>query len=72
MHSSTLNIDFSSFPIFKDFDLEQIQKVLALSSPRQLSVGEVLIERGEDNDSLYILVEGQLSIVVELFGLISF
>ena len=68
MHPTLINIDLQRFSIFEDFDPDQVQKVLSYSSTLELAPGEVLIESGKANDTLYLLLEGELKIEVENEG----
>ncbi|WP_170110698.1 SpoIIE family protein phosphatase [Flavilitoribacter nigricans] len=54
--------------LFNDFTTEEIQLILQASTVRKLSAGEVLIDYGCSNDTLYLLVEGKISIVLEKDG----
>ncbi|MEM6377797.1 MAG: SpoIIE family protein phosphatase [Bacteroidota bacterium] len=68
MHPTELNIDLRSFPILKDFATEQIEAVLEHATIRHLAPNEILIQPDVPNDTLYLIVEGHLSIVVENEG----
>lgn len=60
-----LNRTLAKCPLFKDFTPEEIQQILQSSRERKLEAGEVLIRPGYSNDTLYLLIEGELSIVLE-------
>ena len=68
MHPTELNIDLRSFSILKDFAMEQIEEVLEHAKVRYLEPNDILIQPGVPNDTLYLIVEGQLNIVVENQG----
>lgn len=68
MLPTELNIDLRSFSIFEGFATEQIQTILEHSTIRHLEPREILIQPDVTNDTLYLIVEGQLSIVVENGG----
>lgn len=63
-----LNHALSQYQLFKDFTSEEIQQVLQSSTVKKLEAGEVLIGLGCSNDTLYLLLEGKLSIVLEKDG----
>lgn len=68
MLSSSLSQTISKYKLFKDFTLEEIQEILADSTIRKLEIGEILITPGSPNDTLYILVAGEITIVLEKGG----
>lgn len=55
----------SKFPIFKGFTPEQIREILDSSELREVNQGDVLIEPGQPNTTLYLVVKGELQIVLE-------
>ncbi len=57
-----------TYKIFKDFDLEVIQQIYKASPILSLSPGEILITKGEQNDNLFLLLEGMLEVVLEKDG----
>ena len=65
MTTLSLNRVLATCPLFKDFTAEEIRRILTTTMLKQLVAGEVLIEYGSSNDTLYVLIEGQLSIVLE-------
>lgn len=61
----SLNQVLASCQLFKDFTPEEIRQILQHSTEKKLEAGEILIAYGCANDTLYILIEGELSIVLE-------
>ncbi len=53
------------FELFEGFTPEEIREIIESSSLKELETGEVLINQGSANDMLYILIEGELAIVLE-------
>lgn len=56
----------AQYQLFEDFTAEEIQQILQFSAVQQLATGEVLITPGCANDTLYLLIGGLLSVVVEI------
>ena len=54
--------------LFEGFQIRQLERILEFSSHRQLATGEVLIEVGANNSTLFVLYEGELHIIVEDLG----
>lgn len=57
--------ELNEYPIFKDFDLAQIVEILKFCELKQFNSGQVLIAPGSLNEMLYLLVSGELRIVIE-------
>ena len=58
----------SGYQLFEDFTTEEIREILQSGSLKRLEAGEVLIRPGDANETLYLLIEGELSIVLEIEG----
>jgi sigma-B regulation protein RsbU (phosphoserine phosphatase) len=61
-------MDLSQYPLFKDFSPAQTQEILSFSTILQINPDEVLIESGKSNDTLYLLIKGELNIILENKG----
>jgi sigma-B regulation protein RsbU (phosphoserine phosphatase) len=57
-----------TYALFKGFSPEQVQQVVAVSELKEVQPGEVLITPGQPNDTFYLLVQGELRIVLEEDG----
>jgi len=53
------------YELFRGFPEDIIELVVAQSSVRELKAGEVLIESGAPNRSLFLVLEGELRVIVE-------
>ena len=58
----------ANYQLFQDFTPEEIRQILRSCSVKELEAGEVLVGLGCSNDTLYLLLEGKLSIVLEKEG----
>lgn len=65
MATLLLHQALAEFELFKGFAYEDIQGVIECSVFKQLETGEILIKQGSANSTLYILIEGELAIVLE-------
>lgn len=65
MAARSLHQTLANYELFEDFTPEEIQQILQSSNVRRLNTGDVLIDKGCTNDTLFILIEGKLSIVLE-------
>lgn len=54
--------------LFRGFPAEVIELVVNQSAVRRLSAGEVLIHPGTSNDSLYLVLDGELRVILEKAG----
>jgi sigma-B regulation protein RsbU (phosphoserine phosphatase) len=68
MELSRVQARLAAFSIFKDFDVAQLEQLLHSCTLRTVQPGEVLIHQDRENDTLFVLVEGQLEIVIESKG----
>ncbi len=68
MHPTLSNIDYRAFPIFRGFEQDQIRVILSESTVKELEQGATLFEPGQDNDTLYLLIDGELRIIIENDG----
>ena len=68
MQLSSLAAEVSKYPIFNGFDLEQIQEILGLSELKEVAPGDILIHPGRANDTFYLLVKGELRVILENEG----
>ncbi|MCB0851739.1 MAG: SpoIIE family protein phosphatase, partial [Bacteroidetes bacterium] len=62
---SELESGLANYDLFKDFTHEQVRKILQSSTIKQIDPGEVLIESNQSNDTLYLLITGELRIILE-------
>ena len=51
--------------LFKGLPESQLQRILARSQYRDFDAGEILIELGTNNSTLYVLYEGEVNIILE-------
>ncbi len=58
----TESIDFTSVPLFADFDAKKLETFLGAFSRRSLPAGHVLFEQGVAPSDFCLLVEGSLSV----------
>jgi phosphoserine phosphatase RsbU/P len=68
MASFSLIKTISQFSLFKGFSPEEVWRVLASGKIRKLKPGEILISPGTPNDTLYVLIDGELMVVLEKDG----
>ncbi len=68
--SNTASIakQFAENELFRGFPKKTIQLVVDQSTIRDLEVGEILIHPGTPNDSLFLVLEGELRVVLEKDG----
>ncbi|MBR9920324.1 MAG: SpoIIE family protein phosphatase [Bacteroidetes bacterium] len=67
--STTSIIDtLSRFSLFKGFTPEQIWDILTSGSVKQLEPGATLIKPGEVNNTLFLLIAGELRVILEKDG----
>ncbi|MCB0582877.1 MAG: SpoIIE family protein phosphatase [Phaeodactylibacter sp.] len=57
-----------NFQFFEDFTLEEIRHILSLSQIRNLVPGDVLIYPEVPNDTLFLVISGELRIILEKDG----
>ncbi len=57
-------------PLFQGLLEDELLKVLGMCKATQLAAGETLFEQGDEGDSLYILLAGELEIVVAGKGVV--
>ena len=65
MASSSLIKTISTFSLFKGFSPEEVWQILASGKVVQLKPGEILISPGTTNDTLYLLIDGELRVILE-------
>ena len=65
MTSSSLIRTISNFSLFHGFTQEEVWQIIASGKVVQLTPGEVLISPGTSNDTLYLLIDGELRVVLE-------
>ncbi len=65
MATLLLHQALAGYELFEGFTHEEIQGIIDCSVFKQLEKGEVLIRQGCANNTLYILIEGELAIVLE-------
>ncbi len=56
------------FEIFKGFEAEEVRQITNLSEIQLLKPGEILISPGQTNETLFLVIEGILQIVLEKDG----
>jgi sigma-B regulation protein RsbU (phosphoserine phosphatase) len=54
--------------MFKGFPSEQVEQIVSMSEFKKLAPGETLIHPGQPNDTLFLVLEGMLQIVLEKDG----
>lgn len=64
MAAFSLHRTLAKYQLFKDFTPNEIQQILHSSAVRQLAAGETLISPGRANDTLFLLIEGELSVTL--------
>jgi len=57
--------------IFHDLDDTQIERIASSAQPLQFGAGEHIIEQEADGDSMFMLVRGQASVMVQRDGLLT-
>ena len=60
--------------VFKGFEVEEVQRVLFMCSPRKYEPGELVYEADEPSENMLILLTGRLQVVSdtgEVLGMIS-
>ncbi|MBK8492704.1 MAG: hypothetical protein IPL49_17915 [Saprospirales bacterium] len=65
MATSSLIKTITTFSLFQGFSPEEVWKILAAGKVGQLKPGEILISPGTANDTLFLLIDGELSVVLE-------
>ncbi|MEO1262167.1 MAG: SpoIIE family protein phosphatase [Bacteroidota bacterium] len=68
MSHSLLTSTVANFSLFKDFALEEVRRIVLLSETKELRVGELLIAPGQKNQTLYLLIHGELMVIIEKDG----
>ncbi|MCB9283425.1 MAG: SpoIIE family protein phosphatase [Lewinellaceae bacterium] len=68
MATSSLIKTITTFSLFQGFSPEEVWKILASGKVVQLKPGEILISPGTANDTLYLLIDGELRVVLEKDG----
>ncbi len=68
MPSLSTHASWLEFELFKDFTEEELSQILTRSQVRELKPKEILIHLGQANRTLFLVVEGQLEIVLEKDG----
>lgn len=53
-------------PWFADLTLAQLQELASIASLHRIDAGEILFREGDREDSLYILLEGQIVLEIEV------
>ena len=59
-----LNEQLADAPLFRNLTEAQIDKLLSLGERVNLNQGQVIVEEGEPNDALFLLLDGSLMISV--------
>ena len=65
IHTSTTGKQVSQHELFRDFPQEVIELVVDQSEVRHLEAGEILLHPGTTNDSLFLVLDGELRVVLE-------
>lgn len=68
MPSSTITKRVAQQELFRGFPEEVIRLVVKQSKIRQLKAGEILIHPGTTNNSLFLVLDGELRVIVEKEG----
>ena len=58
----------TNFDLFQDFTPGEVWQILAASQVRQIKPGETLIARDISNDTLFLLIKGELRVILEKDG----
>ena len=64
MAAQPLHQTLAKYQLFNDFTPEEIQHILQSSTVRHLAAGDILITPGSSNNTLYLLIDGELSVVL--------
>ena len=51
--------------LFRDFPMEMVEQIVRQSTIRRLVAGEVLIHPGIANHTLFLLIDGELRVILE-------
>ena len=68
MSTTSIIKTLSNSTLFKGFAPEEVWQILASGSVKQLKPGETLIAPGTSNDTLYLLIDGGLEVILEKDG----
>ncbi len=68
MPVSTLHKQLTEFKLFKGFTPDEIAGILAVCEIKTLSSGETLISPGIHNNTLFVLLDGGLKVILEKNG----
>lgn len=68
MATSSLIRIIANFSLFRGFNPEEVWQILAAGKIVQLKPGETLINPGTPNDTLYLLIDGELRVILEKDG----
>lgn len=66
--TSTISKIVSQNELFHGFSEELVERVIDKSKLKQLKAGETLIHHGQQNDTIFLLIEGELRVVLEKDG----
>jgi tetratricopeptide (TPR) repeat protein len=51
-------------PLFSEFDREELTQILAVTELHQLPLGSIVFRQGDPGDSIFVVVEGQVTLTV--------
>ena len=54
-------------PLFSEFDREELTQILGVTELHQLPLGQVVFRQGDPGDSLFVVVQGQVTLTVDGF-----
>ncbi len=57
---------FRKIFLFQDLDNQEIEEVLARTTPREFAAGDEIVREGEPGDSMYIMLSGEVEITKQL------
>ncbi len=52
-------------PLFSEFDQEELTQILGVTELHQLPLGSVIFRQGDPGDSIFVVVEGQVTLTVD-------
>ena len=52
-------------PLFSEFDQEELTQILGVTELHQLPLGSVVFRQGDPGDSIFVVVEGQVTLTVD-------
>ncbi|RME94558.1 MAG: hypothetical protein D6772_14410 [Bacteroidetes bacterium] len=66
--STAIHTHFTRHELFRGFSASAIERIVAAGKMRRLQSGEVLIPYGVKNEHLYLIIDGELQVILEKEG----